>query len=464
METPDWKSFFKGKRVTQLGLGLLGRGVQDAQFLLRHGAQLTVTDTKTNEQLSESVATLMSSDGSSALTLVLGEHRLSDFEGVDFVLKGAGVPLASPYIAHARARNVPIYMDEALFDVLKPEGVNLIGITGTRGKTTTTLLLHHILTLYEQLQGMHHAVHLGGNVRGVATLPLLEQVARGDTVVAELSSWQLQGFGDVERSPNFSIFTNFYNDHLNYYNDSMEAYFKDKAQIFAYHTADDVLIMSPQARAAMDEYWKEPYKGLRIVVDENAFSDIVAALRIPGDHNVQNAALAIAAARELGVPDEVIVQAIETFNGAPGRLERVPTGAAFEVYNDATSTTPDALRVALETLAPRAAAGKGKLVVICGGAHKALPIEMVPGLLCEHASVVLTIPGSGTERLLPLLTQEGVTYIQTENLRSAVLAARELLIENDILVFSPGFASFGEFINEFDRNDTFVRLAYELLV
>jgi UDP-N-acetylmuramoylalanine--D-glutamate ligase len=467
----SWQEFLAGKRVTQLGLGLLGRGVNDALFLSRYVDSLTVTDMKNAEQLAESVEELAEVDPA-RLTLVLGEHRLQDFEGVDFVLKGAGVPLASPEIAHAKLLGVPVYMDESLFEMLKPDGVTTLGVTGTRGKTTTTMLLHHILRHAVEMSapveevahaknGKAQTVFLGGNIRGIATLPLLETVEVGDIVVEELSSWQLQGFGDLKRSPHIAIFTNFFEDHLNYYNGSMEAYFADKANIFAHHTEDDVLIMSPQARDAMQNYWNGTHAGLRIVVDEGAYPELLEFLTLPGAHNKQNAVLAIAAAKEMGIEDEHIAQALESFHGAPGRLERVPNTGEVLVFNDATSTTPDALRVALETLAPITNERGGKLVLICGGTGKELPLHAVPELLNTYPQEIIFIPGSGTDALVPLLTDIAVPFSQKENLTEAIAYAKQILTPQDVLVFSPGFASFGEFKNEFDRNDTFLKLIAE---
>lgn len=452
----DWKSFFAGKRATQLGLGLLGRGVQDAQFLSEHVEHLLVTDMKSESQLRESVQALTGIAGDK-LTLVLGEHRLEDFEHIDFVLKGAGVPLASPYIAHARAQGVPVYMDESLFELCKPAGVRTIGVTGTRGKTTTTMLLHHILQT-----ALPHTVHLGGNIRGIATLPLLRVVQPNDTVVLELSSWQLQGYRDIQYSPSIAVFTNFFADHLNYYGGSMEAYMADKAQIFACHGPHDVLIVSPQAQEAIDTYWHGTYKGVRVVVDEHSYPELLSHLHVPGVHNAQNAALAIAVAKTVGVDDVSIAAALQTFSGVSGRLEFV-SGLLCDVYNDATSTTPDALRVALQTVAPMAHSKGGRVLLICGGAGKELSLDHVPDLLNQYADTIFTIPGTGTEQLLPLLANSAARVVSTGNLTDAVTLVKKEVSSNDIVLFSPGFASFGEFVNEFDRNDTFMRLVQSVL-
>src|SRR3989344_3946902 len=199
------------------------------------GAKLLVTDLKSREELQSSLLRLKRFRG---IQYVLGRHRLEDFRNRDLILKAAGVPLDSPYIAEARKNGIPIEMDESLFMKLAPP-ITTVGVTGTRGKTTTTQLI------YEMIRASGRRVHLGGNIPGVATLPLLGRVKTGEAVVMELSSWQLQGFGENRISPNIAVFTNFLDDHLNYYRGDRDAYWRDKAQIFLHQKAGDVVIAEP---------------------------------------------------------------------------------------------------------------------------------------------------------------------------------------------------------------------------
>ena len=215
-----------------LGLGLLGRGVNVAKFLASLGAELVITDLKAPEALEASVKQLKKYPN---IHFVLGEHRLEDFRGRDLVIKAAGVPLYSPYVAEAMKHNIPVEMDASLFAKFSP--ATIIGVTGTRGKTTTTNLLVHIL---ETAFPGH--VFIGGNIRGMATLPLLKKAKAGDYVVLELDSWQLQGFGDAKLSPRVAVFTNFLHDHMNYYKGDMNQYFADKANIYIHQSERDVLV------------------------------------------------------------------------------------------------------------------------------------------------------------------------------------------------------------------------------
>ncbi|MCR4311140.1 MAG: Mur ligase family protein, partial [Candidatus Taylorbacteria bacterium] len=230
----SYKEYFNNKKVTVMGLGLLGRGVGDALFLARNGAEVTVTDLKTEQELAPSLEKLKPYKN---IQFTLGEHKLSDFKDRDFILKAAGVPLDSPYIAEARRNGIPIEMDASLFAKLMPEGVTIIGVTGTRGKSTTTALIYEILSSATRYT-LHatRSVYKGGNLVPEATLPLLEKVKSGDTVVLELDSWQLQGFGETQMSPHIAVFTNLSADHLTYYKGDMNAYFADKVNIFAFQS------------------------------------------------------------------------------------------------------------------------------------------------------------------------------------------------------------------------------------
>ncbi len=155
----DVAYYFKGKKITVMGLGLLGRGLGDCLYLAHAGAELVITDRKSEVELEDSVRQVRHYPN---VTLHVGEHRFEDFEQCDFVLVAAGVPLDSPYLAHARQHNIPLVMSATL--LVQLSHLPVIGITGTRGKSTVTGMIHHTLVRTGK------KALLGGNVRGVSNL------------------------------------------------------------------------------------------------------------------------------------------------------------------------------------------------------------------------------------------------------------------------------------------------------
>jgi UDP-N-acetylmuramoylalanine--D-glutamate ligase len=440
MDSARYKGFFAGKRITFMGLGLLGRGIGDVAFLASLGAKLTVTDRKTKDELEGSLAQLAQYPN---ISYVLGEHRLEDFRDADMVIKAAGVPLDSPYIAEAQKSGVPVYMTTALCaKFAREEGATVAGVTGTRGKSTTTHLINHGLKMAVPRldSGRERKIFLGGNVRGLSTLSLLPEIMPGDVLVLELDSWQLQGFGDLGLSPQVAVFTNLLQDHLNYY-PSMDAYFADKALIYRHQHEGDHLFVGRQIAE-------------RVLQDHPPVAPVVPKPLPPtwhpkliGEHNKENMALAAEALRALGLNEAQVQHAIETFEPVEGRLQPLGEKNGIQFYNDNNATTPDATVAALKSFPQET-----RIVLIAGGSDKGIPLEELAAEIQKHTKSVMLLPGKGTDRLATLLP--GTTIYRS--MEDAVKAAASAADPGDVVLLSPGFASFGLFKNEYDRNDQFV--------
>lgn len=445
----NYKQQFKGKKITVMGLGLLGRGLGYTKFLAECGADLIVTDLKTKEQLKTSLKSL---EKFSNIKFTLGEHKLSDFKDRDIVIKAAGVPLDSIYIEEARRNNIPVEMDVSLFAKCAPD-VMIIGVTGTRGKSTTTTLIYEILKANEK--SLKKNVYVGGNLRGIATLPLLKKVNDGDILVCELDSWQLQGFGESRISPQISVFTTFMPDHMNYYKDSMGRYFEDKSNIFKYQKEDDVLII----RSVMKKFInKKEIKGKLLVADS---ADVLnLKFSIPGVHHRENLACAVLVAKTLGVPETKIKKAVSDFKDLEGRLQLLKVYKGIKIYNDNNATTPEATIASIEALANPKSVMDPNIVLICGGSDKNIPLINFVKAINKYCKNVVLIPGNGTEKLASLRLRVG-SY-KVENLVDAVKKALDQSKDGDIILFSPAFASFGVFNNEYERNDLFMKIIKKL--
>lgn len=428
----DIPALFRGKRITLLGLGLLGRGVGDAAFLAECGADLIVSDKKNAEELAPSVEKLHTY---SNIVFHLGEQPLEDFQNRDLVIKAAGVPKDSPHIATARAAGIPVVMSTALFAAHAQQiGATLIGVTGTRGKSTVTHMIYHALVLKNP-----KTTHLGGNIRGRSTLAMLPAVQAGDIVVLELDSWQLQGFGDLNLSPEVAVFTTFMRDHMNYYGGSMEKYFADKANIFRFQKKGELLVVGRTVAHLVALAKPET----PIVVPEPLPDEW--KLRIPGEHNRENAALARAALAPF-LSETEIREALESFEALEGRLQFVREVRGIKIYNDNNATTPEATIVALRAL------GENKnIVLIAGGSDKNLDLVQMREEIDRTCKKVVLLDGAGTTRLL----ETGVRADVYQGVQPALDAAMRAATAGDVILFSPGFASFGMFKNEYERNDQF---------
>jgi UDP-N-acetylmuramoylalanine--D-glutamate ligase len=449
----------QGKRVLIMGLGLHGSGIASARYAAKQGAIVRVTDLRSAEVLAPSIASL----AGLPIEYVLGEHRDEDFLWAEIVIHVPGVRRNSPYLRLARENGARIEQEIALFFQACPG--RIIGITGTRDKTTTTTLI------YEILRANGTPTTMGGNVSGVETLSLLPMITAQTLVVLELSSWQLEGLAPHRLSPSVAVMTNIYPDHLDTYQ-SMEEYAGAKANIFRHQHATDLAIVNydnPWTRRlgeeAMAETWYTSLKRWGSFPRDSAtfLPFIFTETPMVGRHNLENILLATTTARLLGVPDETIASTVRSFHGVAHRLEEIAVVSGVRYINDTTSTTPVAGRVAL-------AAFDGPVVLVAGGNTKFLPLEDWPETIVKRCRDVILLKGTGTDELLPALQDAAQKLGITNPVRgvfddftSAMDAVVSLTRPGDVLLFSPGFTSFGMFLNEFDRGDKFVAYVRRLI-
>jgi len=410
-------SSLKGKRVLVVGLGLQGGGVGVARFFSRHGSLVTVTDTKSHGELSDSITALKDQPN---ITYHLGGHHNEDFLNTDLIIKGPSVRWDNPYILKALQVGIPVTMETALF--VKYAGCKTIGITGTRGKSTTTNLIFQTLNqLYKKGK-----VYMSGNVPGTCAIELLDTVKDHDLAVLELSSWQLSGFHHEKISPNIALFTNLYPDHLNYYL-GMTEYEHDKNAIAQYQQKGDVYI------------------------DGRKMSSV--------NHHEHNKSCAKAVCiAVLGDLSSVAVDsAISSVSGLPMRQEIISIFDDITVINDSTSTTPNALQTALKSYADK------PVILIMGGNAKKLPLA---DLITEITSArqikkIFFMPGTFTDEIHGSI--QGTLISDFEQLiKSATQYAQELN-QPCYLLFSPGATSFAQFKNEFDRGNRFNKLISDII-
>jgi UDP-N-acetylmuramoylalanine--D-glutamate ligase len=478
----------RGKRALVMGLGIHGGGLGVARFLADQGALVTVTDMRGPEQLQPSLDAL----SGLPITYVLGQHRDEDFRAADLVVRNPGVPRESRYLQIARASGAAIEMEMTLFFRLCPGPI--LGITGTKGKTTTTLLAAAML------RAQYPDTVVAGNLR-VSALEALPRITAGTPVVLELSSWQLEGLGEAKLSPQYACITNISPDHLDRYG-SMQAYAEAKRQILAHQRPGDVAVLNYDdplhnawvADAPGDVVWfarRQAEYDLRerpvMIYGETGVLWLDASLphdqpmtiervieiddiALPGQHNRANVAAAAALAKSFGVSNQHIRSAIRGFQCVEHRLEFVRELDGVRYINDTAATAPEAAIAALRS-------SDRPIVLIAGGADKNLPFDDLAREIVLQAKAVVLLNGTATPKLIEALqtiddrrltiddsSQSPIVHRPSSivgpfgDFEEAIEAARTLAAPGDVVLLSPGCASFGMFRNEFHRGEEFRRI------
>ncbi|MDR2631603.1 MAG: UDP-N-acetylmuramoyl-L-alanine--D-glutamate ligase [Spirochaetaceae bacterium] len=468
-------------RVLVMGLGLHGGGVESARYLIRGGAEVTVTDLRDEKILAPSLEKL---GDAGAVRYVLGRHRMEDFERADMVLKNPGVPPDSPFLRAARR----IETDISLFLAASP--ARLTAVTGSKGKSSTASAIQWVLRECRNQGLLPGKSYFGGNITR-SPLTFLESLGPQDDVVLELSSWQLGDLRGRIRSgrallkPRCAVITSIMADHLNRYG-TMENYVADKRIIYQGQDHGDATI-------AADDDWGRSFlgetPGRPLIYGENPlpagvaggwlsgpegpgyallpFGDrpvpggdrievVPSRLLLPGRHQKKNLLAAALALLDLGLPPDLIRAALGTFPGIEHRLEFFYEKGGIRFYNDTAATIPEAAAAAV-------AAFESGLVLVTGGTDKDLDFTPLARAAVRVKALVL-LAGSGSDKLRALFEAGGIPYRGPfDSVDAAVKAALEAASAGDTVVLSPGCASFGMFKNEFDRGqqwkEAVIRLA-----
>lgn len=435
---------FGGKKILIMGLGTIGKGLKDALFFYNKGAIVTVTDLKSEELLKDSIDELKKYKN---INLHIGYHDEKDFIENEIIVRNPDVPFNSKYLELARNHGNKVIMDESY--ACKLTDAITIGITGTRGKTTTSTLV------YEILKNSGKDVYLSGNVRGSATLPLVEKLNKGSYLVLELSSWQLQGFKDEEISPKYSIITNIYEDHLNR-GAGMDEYVGDKKNIYRFQNKENFLFLNKDND---DKYYVQFAKEAPSKIIYFSKKDVIDwKTSLFGDHNLENIASARALCLELGVSEEIIRDTVANFSAVEFRLQKIREINKITFINDAASTAPIAGVRALESF-------DKKVFLICGGATKGLGLDEFAKTIVARAKKIALLQGTETMRLKEKIEFYGGKDLIMDifdNFEIAIKTIYSSAQEGEIILLSPGCASFGMFKNEFDRGEQFNKIVNSL--
>ncbi len=476
-------SALSGLRVVIVGLGQEGTAL--ATYLARHGFSVTATDAQPVEKLGPVPAAL----AAAGISLVLGGHPPSLLDGADLIFVSPGVPLEIPFLQAARAQNIPLSTESRLFCYLCPAPI--LGITGSSGKTTTTTLLSKIM------EASGRKTWVGGNI-GRPLIEVVDQISPTDVVVMELSSFQLEYFHAklnqgakvaqpslaeliASWSPPISAILNITPNHLDRH-PSMKHYVKAKRAIIDYQGPEGVIIMGldndmtrtigHQYRAKVRWFSLEAQipngasvtgKDL-VLLDQNGLPHFVATrpeIKLRGAHNLSNILAACLMAREAGASIEAMRSVITTFAGVSHRLEFVREHAGVSYFNDSVATSPGRLIAALHSY-------NEPIVLLAGGRDKNLPWEDAARLILHKTHDVILF-GEAAELIAKTIekVRHEIPTTRTSvhpcpNLEEAVNLAARLAQPGDVVLLSPGCASFDAFRNYAERGERFKELVQQL--
>jgi UDP-N-acetylmuramoylalanine--D-glutamate ligase len=447
----------KGKKVLVVGLGK--SGLAAALFLRRQGAQVTVSDVRSADQLAKEIPALIEE----GIMVETGGHGLLTFRRQDLIVVSPGVPMDTPELAQVKSFGLPVIGElELAGRFLKGK---ILAVTGSNGKTTTTTLLGEILAA----GGLPMLV--GGNI-GVPVVSLIDSSTCESWSVLEVSSFQLETTEQFH--PSIGVILNITPDHLDRHG-SFENYARIKERIFAAQTAEDFLVLNADntpceaaaTRSAAKVYWfsiEHPvpqgawlesgyvvYRPAKDAPTEKVM--LLSGIPLKGEHNVENVLAAVVAARLAGVPADVIRRAVEKFQAVEHRLEFVATRNGVEFYNDSKATNVDATAKAV-------AAFSGGIHLILGGKDKGSPYTVLSDLLRQRVRAVYTI-GAAAAKIESEL--RGVVTIQScETLDKAVAAAAAAARPGEVVVLAPACSSYDQFDNYEQRGTVFKQLVKAL--
>jgi len=444
--------YFKDKKVAVIGAGV--EGISTADYLASKGAVVSLLDKKIGTEIEtkrlDQVKKLR-------VKYCFGKDYLSSLEDFEIVFRSPGVRRDLPEIINAEKAGTQITSQIKLFFDLC--SAPIVGITGTKGKGTTASLI------YEILKAAGKKVFLGGNI-GKPPLDFLDQVTADSLVVLELSSFQLM---DLEKSPHIAVVLMITSEHLDWHKD-VDEYTKAKGRIVKYQNENDFVVINKDFPSSLKlgeasrakKYYVSTKESLErgayidkgfIVSVTNGWTTIakIDEVKIPGEHNLQNIAAAVAVAGILEIPPDIISKTIISFKGLPHRLEFVREVNGVKFYSDSASTTPETAIAAVKAF-------KNPKIVILGGSSKQSDFGQLGRAISTNNLKAVILIGEEAKRIkeaIGVAKFSGEVIEGLKTMEEIVEKAKDLAKPGDVAILSPACASFDMFKNYLDRGEQF---------
>lgn len=445
------------------GLGLLGGGVAATNWLLKHGARVTVTDLKTRKELASSVRKIRG-----RVALKLGGHRKEDIKHSDVVVANPDVSIKNPFIRYALRLGKRVENEATIFFESFPG--KMVGVTGTRGKTTTTAWANHFLKA-----GFRSAI--AGNSTEHQFLKVLNRADKLDRAVAEVPSFHLELFDDVRRTSDVTVITNIYQDHLNRHG-TLRQYALTKAKLFERQTPDQHLVLNadddwtrfflrqrPRAqvwffsarslpRGTQGVFYRSKAVYFQFDGRKEKVFELGDFIRERGEHNLYNLLASSLAAYLAGASWFQIQRRIASLPAVPFRQQVIFKGKRLIIVNDTAATSPEGCIAAVKRF------GGPHTILIAGGTDRDLDFSQWGKVIprCIKRENIVLLSGSATDKMLATLGRRpNVKVFDTlaETLRAALELAEARRHAKTLVVFSSGAKSFEKFRNEYDRGKKF---------
>ena len=445
MTLEEYKQYISGKKVAVVGIGVSNLPLID--FLVDCGAKVSACDKQTRDKI-EDTAALLEKKG---VNLKLGEDYLTKLD-VDVIFKTPGMRPDIDEFENARKNGFQITSEMELFFEICP--CEIIAVTGSDGKTTTTTLIGEML----KKEGFN--CHIGGNI-GKPLVSEVENMLPTDKVVLELSSFQLF---TLKKSPKVAVVTNVSPNHLDWHK-NFEEYVEAKKNIMKYQNKDAILVtnldndttvkMAEQAKGESRTFSCKKDALVRLSDGAIYYGDEkiinVDDIRIPGCHNVENYMAAIAAVRDY-VSNETIDYVAKNFGGVEHRIEFVREINGIKFYNDSIASSPTRTMAALRSF-------DKKLILIAGGYDKKIPFDEL-GVKINEKVKELVLVGHTSEKIKKAVLKAGkeTNITVCEDFEQAVISAYSKAKPGDIVILSPACASFDLFKNFMVRGETFKKI------
>jgi len=422
---------FKNQKVAVLGLGIEGRDA--INFIVERGTNVTLFDRKEEKDID------FSGIEKEKIKIVTGENYLKDgLKDFDYIIRSPGVYRYIPEIIEAEKVGVKITSAiKIFFDECPGE---IIGVTGTKGKGTTSTLI------YEILKRDGRDVYLSGNI-GKPYLELLPKLSNDSWVVMEMSSFQLI---DIDKSPNISVVLNITEDHLDWHK-NREEYVKAKMNIVSHQRPSDFTVLNEEYETTKN--FALAAKG-KVVFFSKKFLDgkFKEKLLLRGEHNLENIAAAVEVAKIVGVNEDLILKTVQSFKGLEYRLELVDTINGITFYNDSFATGPQSTIAAINSFTEDE-------TLILGGSDKGLDYQELGKVISEKENVKnIILIGTTAEKIEKSLDRNlsfSIYHLAFASMKEIVQKAYEVSDKGGVVILSPASASFDMFINYKDRGNQF---------